>query len=538
MLAAVFANPELRWLQLARAGISFSIWSYVIALGVYAFGVGGATAVGLVALVRLLPGAFAAPFGGVLVDRHSRRAVLIMSSLASAAALAASAAAGAMSAPAAVVFTLAGLFTIFCSPYVPAQGALLPLVSRTPQELSAANVTNSAMDNLGFLVGSVVTGVLLATTSPQLAFAVAAVVAAAAGLALFGVSRDRRPEYVDDSELSGAIRQTTLGFRSLWDDRRLRLVGGALTILVFFEGAADVLVVIVALQLLGLAEGSVGYLNAAWGIGALLGGGALALLLDRGRLAAGLILGSLAAGAALALPGAWPVAAAAYAAWIVMGAGYTFVEVAGMTLLQRLGSDEILGRVLGFLETSRFAAMALGSIAAPALVALFGIRGALIAMGAVLPLFAVLRWGRLRQFESGAPVAERSYALLRTNSIFAPLPVATLERLCHALTPVEASPGEEIICQGEQGKRFYLIDRGEVKISIDGEVRHVQGEGGSFGEIALLREVPRTATVTATCPTRMMALERDSFIAAVTGHVRSHQAADAVVDSRLPSRGD
>jgi hypothetical protein len=208
-----------------------------------------------------------------------------------------------------------------------------------------------------------------------------------------------------------------------------------------------------------------------------------------------------------------------------------------MTLLQRLGSDEILGRVLGFLETSRFAAMALGSIAAPALVALFGIRGALIAMGAVLPVFAVLRWGRLRQFESGAPVAERSYALLRTNSIFAPLPVATLERLCHALTSVEASPGEEIICQGEQGQRFYLIDRGEVKISIDGEVRHLQGEGGSFGEIALLREVPRTATVTATCPTRMMALERDSFIAAVTGHVRSHQAADAVVDSRLPSAG-
>jgi hypothetical protein len=249
-------------------------------------------------------------------------------------------------------------------------------------------------------------------------------------------------------------------------------------------------------------------------------------------LAAGLILGSLVAGAALALPGIWAAAVAAYAAWTFMGAGYTFVEVAGRTLLQRLGSDEILGRVLGFLETSRFAAMALGSIVAPALVALLGIRGALIALGAVLPVFALARWAPLRRFEAGAPVSERSYSLLRGNSIFAPLPVATLERLCHSLTPIEAAAGEDIVTQGALGERFYLIDQGQVEIWRDGVVRHVEGEGGCFGEIALLRDVPRTATVRAKCHTRLMALERERFIGAVTGHVRSTEAADAVVEAR------
>src|SRR5207248_11385030 len=135
-LGAVFANPGLRWMELARAAMSLAIWSYVIALGVYAFDVGGATAVGLVALVRLLPGALAAPVGGILVDRHSRRAVLVLSSLGGTAALGASAIVGAISAPAVVAFTLAGVFTIFCSPYVSAEGALAPLVARTPQELS------------------------------------------------------------------------------------------------------------------------------------------------------------------------------------------------------------------------------------------------------------------------------------------------------------------------------------------------------------------------------------------------------------------
>jgi MFS family permease len=533
-VAAAFGNPDLRRLQIAWAGMSFSVWSFAIAVGVYAFQIGGPTAVGLVGLVRLLPGALAAPFAGLVADRHSRRAVLVVSALASAVVLGGAALVAAMSAPAAVVFTLAGAVTVVSSAYLPAEGALLPFVARAPQELSAANVAHSAMDSTGFLVGSVLTGVLLATTTPEVVFAAASVVAVLTALVLMGVGRDERPAYVDDSELSGVLRQTAFGVRALLSHPGLRLVGALLTVLAFFEGAADVLVVVLALDLLGLAQGSVGYLNAGWGFGALVGGAALAMLLDRGKLASGLVLGSVATGVAMALAGAWAVPAAAYAAWIGIGIGFTVVEVTGRTLLQRLGSDEVLARVLGFMETSRLAAMALGAITAPVLVALLGARGAVVAVAGLLPLFAALRWESLRAYEIGAPVAERPYALLRENTIFAPLPVATLERLSRDLVPVEADRGGEIITQGDRGDRFYVIDSGEVEVFEDGVLCRTQRNGDAFGEIALLRNVPRSATVRATRMTRLLALDRDHFIGAVTGHLRSRQAAERVAGARLP----
>jgi MFS family permease len=306
----------------------------------------------------------------------------------------------------------------------------------------------------------------------------------------------------------------------------MRLVAATLTLLLFLEGAADVLVVILALDLLELGPGSVGYLNAAWGVGALLGGAALALLLDRGHLAAGLVLGSVVAGVSMALPGLWVVAVAGYLGWLGMGAGYTFVEVVARTLMQRLGSDETLARVLSFLETARFTAMALGSIAAPALIALLGIEGTLIAIGAMLSGFALLRWSSLRGLEIGAPVEEGRYRLLRDHAIFAPLPVDTVERLSHDLVAVDAAAGESIVTQGEPGDRVYLIFE-------DGEFRRAQSEGDCFGEIALLNDVPRTATVRATLDCRLLALDRARFISAVTGHRRSHEAAGAVVRNRL-----
>ena len=217
--------------------------------------------------------------------------------------------------------------------------------------------------------------------------------------------------------------------------------------------------------------------------------------------------------------------------------GFTFVEVAARTLIQRLGSDETLARVFGVLETARLAAMALGSIAVPAAVGLLGIRGALIALAAMMPAFALLRWAALRGFETGAPVAERPYALLRANPIFESLPIAALERLSHDAVGIEAAPGQEIITQGERGDRFYLIDAGEVEVLTDGVFRGREGEGQSFGEVALLRECTRTATVRATRATRLLTLERDQFITAVTGHARSHETAHAVAEERVPWQG-
>jgi len=178
--------------------------------------------------------------------------------------------------------------------------------------------------------------------------------------------------------------------------------------------------------------------------------------------------------------------------------------------------------------------MALGSLGAIALIELLHPRGALIALGALMPVFVIFCWARLRAYEVGAPVAEGPYRLLRENSIFAPLPVATVERLSHDLDPVEVPAGEEVIVQGEIGDRFFLIEQGEVEVFENGVFRRNEGPGESFGEIALLRDVPRTATVRTTVQTRLLVLERDQFLLAVGGHRRSHQVAHTVIDDRWP----
>jgi MFS family permease len=538
-LAVDFGNRDLALLGIARAGTSFASWSFAIALGVYGFEFGGAVAVGEVALIRLLPGALASPFTGLLGDRFPRRTVLIGSGLAITLVLAGASAAAALDSRAGVVAILAGVFTIANSGYVPAEAALLPALARSPQELSAANVTHSAMDNLGYLSASLATGVLLAVSSPAVVFAVAGAVAliTTGGLTLIGL--DKRPDYVaDGADAAGLLRQSVLGFRTLFEHPGLRLIGTVAVIVVFFEATIDVMVVIVALDLLHLGHGSVGFLNASWGIGALLAGSVLSLLVNRGRLAAGLAAGCAVVGVATVLPAAWPVAVAAYAAWLGIGLGYTVIEVAWKTLLQRLGSDETLGRVVGSLESARLAAMALGSISASLLTELLGIRGALLLLASLLPAVILITWVRLRAFEVGAPVAEEQFQLLRGNSIFAPLPVATLERISHDLVPVRTAAGEEVITQGDIGDRFYLIEEGQVEVFENDVFRRNEGPGECFGEIALLRDVPRTATVRTTAATTLLALDREQFITAVTGHRRSHQIAHTVVDDRwAPERG-
>ena len=530
-----FSNRNLTLLGLARLGVSFSSWCFTIALGVYGFEAHGALGVGLVAVIRLLPGALASPFAGLLGDRNPRRAVMMWSSLAMAVVLTGATAAAALEAPPAVVFVFPALFAIAASGYGPAESALSPALARTPQELSAGNVTHAALETGGFLLAALLTGVLLTQSSTEVIFGVAAAVLFAAGLALSLVPPDRRPAYDrDEDDVAGVLREVGAGRRALREHPGSRLAMAVMIALVFFEGFADVLVVVLALHELHLAEGSVGFLNAAWGFGALAGSAALALLLDRGRLVIAIAGGSLVAGLAIMLPGAWPVAVAAYIGWALVGGGYNFAEVTAKTLLQRVSSDETLSRVLSVMESGRLAAMALGSIGATVLVEAVDVRVSLIILGALLPAFMLICWSRLRGFEVGVPVAEEHYHLLRENSIFAPLPIATVERITRDLSPQETPGGEDVIVQGEVGDRFYLIESGQVEVFENGAFRRNEGPGESFGEIALLRDVPRTATVRTTEPTRLLVLERDQFLGAVTGHRRSHQVAHTVVDDRWP----
>jgi MFS family permease len=530
-----FSNRDMGLLGVATAAMFFATWCFTIALGVYGFEAHGAAGVGIVALVRFLPAAIVSPLVGLLIDRFPRRSVMLGSALAATTVLFLAATAAALDAPTAVVFAFPALFAIASCGYSPAHAALTPTLVETPQQLSASNVTHSVMENGGALLAALAAGVLLGPTSPAFVIGVAAVAALFVCLLVRGVQSDSRPAYVGEKdEVASAFREVTLGARALAFHPALRLSSATLVMLFLFEGFADVLVVVMALELLDLGQGSVGFLNATWGVGAVIGAMALGVLFDRGRLVPAIAGGSVLVGLATMLPGIAPHPATAYAGWLAIGIGFVFVEVAAKTLMQRLGSDETLGRVIGSLEAGRQAAMALGSIGAVLLVGLLDVRGALVALGALLPLFVILWWTRLRAYEVGAPVAEEHYRLLRNNSIFAPLPLATLERLSHDLVSLEVRAGEDVIVQGEIGDRFFLIEGGQVEVFEDGVFRRNEGPGESFGEIALLHNVPRTATVRTTSDSRLLALDRDQFLLAVTGHRRSHQLARAVVDERWP----
>ncbi len=300
-------------------------------------------------------------------------------------------------------------------------------------------------------------------------------------------------------------------------------------------GAMRVLIVVTALDLLDIGNSGVGFLNSAMGVGALLGAGVAFALVGRKRLASDFAAGLVLIGAGLGLIGVWPTAIGAILLMGVFGIGGTLVDVSGVTLMQRAVRDEVLGRVFGALESVLVAGLAAGALVTPALLDALGIRGSLIVVGSLLPALAVLLWRRLAAIDARAHLPAERIGLLQSNSIFAPLPPPAVEHLAAKLVPLSVKSGEFVFRQGDPGDRFYVIEDGRVEITIDGEPVNDLWPAEAFGEIALLHDVPRTGSAKAVEETRLLALDRDEFIAAVTGHARSRAAADALVGARLGS---
>ena len=221
----------------------------------------------------------------------------------------------------------------------------------------------------------------------------------------------------------------------------------------------------------------------------------------------------------------------------LLGVGFAFVEIAQTTLLQRLVPDEVLGRAVGVVESVYVGATAIGALLAPPLVAALGLDAALIALGAGLALVAVRLAPALARFEAAVPIGEEEFGLLRGVPFLAPLAVATVENLAQRVEHLSIEKGQTVIQQGDHGDRFYVIAEGEVEVRVDGQAHALENRGDFFGEIALLHDVARTATVVGTRPGRLLALDREHFLAAVTGQPRSTEAARAVVRERWDGAG-
>jgi MFS family permease len=530
---AVFANPGLRRIELALVGSVTGEWAYAIALAVFAYGRGGAAAVGLVGLIRFLPSALAAPLAAVLGDRYRRGLVMVLADVLRALAMVAAAVAVFVDAPAGAVYALAGFVSVVSTAFRPAQAALLPSLARTPDELTAANVASTTIESVGSFVGPALGGLLLAATDAGVVFAATAATFVWSALLVLGIGSEPPP--AERSGKTGIAAEAAAGFRVIASEARLRLVLALYGAQTLVAGALNVLIVVAALELLDLGQSGPGFLNSAVGIGGLVGAVVALVLVGRRRLASDFGLGLVLWGVPIALIGVWPSEAAALVLLAVLGIGNTLVDVAALTLLQRAAPDEVLARVFGVIESLLVGALGAGAILAPLLVSLLGIRGALIATGALLPVLAAVAWRRLVRIDAEVAVPERELSLLRRLPMFAPLPAATLEHLAGALMARWVEAGSTVVREGEPGELFYVVGSGRVDVSQDGRVLATLGPGEYFGEIALLREVPRTATVVARERSELLTLERDEFVAAVTGHAESKEAADAVIGARLGS---
>jgi MFS family permease len=528
-LGAVMGNTNLRRVELAWGASIAAEWAHFVALGIFAYDAGGTAAVGIAGLVRMLPAALIAPLASGLGDRFRRERFLLAIALVGSAALAGSGAAFIYGRNQVVIYLLAGVVGITSTLFRPALQAILPSLARTPEELIASNGASSTIESLGMLAGPLLAGVLVSLADPGLVF----LVSAAALLVAAGLLARVRPEGRIQLTAAGRgddARELLLGgFRAV-NHPKPRLIVGLFFAQTFVRGCLNVLIVVFVFRVLDTGDGTVGYLLAAIGAGGLVGAFG-AMTLEGRRLAVPLGVALVFWGLPIALVAPRPYLPAAVLLLAVVGAANSVEDVAGFTLLQRIVPDELLTRALGVTWGIAMGGLALGSITAPAIVAALGPRVAFALVGSILPLLTLISWRWLVRIdrEIAAPTAE--LALVGAVPLFAPLSVAAKEHLAAKLTRVDVAPGEVVVRAGESGDRFYVVADGELEIT--NGVQRKAAAGDFFGEIALLRDVPRTATVKAIAPSHLYALDRDDFLAAVTGHSAVHAAGEAVVEERL-----
>jgi MFS family permease len=525
-------NPDLRRAQLSFLAAWTAEWAFTVGLGIVAFRDGGATAVGLVGLLRMVPSAILAPLLSPLADRGRRERVLILVSLLRGLATGVAAFVVGVGAPTPIVYLLAVLSTIVATLYRPAHSALLPSLCRSAYELASANVVRGLLDSTATLVGPLLAAVLLELTGVTVVFATAAAASVWASVLLIGLRYDAppRPSAPKGSNLVGAAVE---GIRVVGRNADLALIMGLAAAQSLTRGALTVLTVVVSIDLLGTGEPGVGVLTAAIGAGAVLGSLAASLLVGTRRLGALFAAGVVLWGLPVTLMGVVPHQLTALVLLACVGVGNALIDLGGFTLLARLASDTVLARVFGVLESIVALSIGLGAFAASLTVDWTGVRATLVMVGLLCPTCAVVSWRRLRRLDRSVGVRDRDIALLHTVAMLNPLLLPSIEQLARGLESLDVPAGGAVFRQGDVGDRYFVIESGEAEVVGDGRVVAVLRPGEGFGEIALLRRTTRTATVRALSDLRLKVLRSDHFLPVVLGYTPSAREAGAVVDSRL-----
>jgi MFS family permease len=512
VLGRVLRNPRLRRVELAFAGFAMAEYGVWTAILVYAYTRGGTTTAGLIAVLQLVPAAVVAPLAAAVTDRRGGAFALALGYALQAVAMGATGALILAGAPPAGVYAAAVVAASAVTLSRPAQASLLASLVEHPDELTAATAVSGWMESASALAGPALAGLLIALDGPGLVFAAFAI---AVGVSLLLVSRlqPMEPPAADDADESqddGVLA----GLRILRREAATR----ALVLVIAAEhlaiGALDVLVVVLAISALGLGSPAAGYLNAAFGLGATVGGLAAVGLIGARSISRPLVGAAIAWGVAFVVLGVARTAPIAFAVLPVAGLCQAVVDTAGRSLLVRVTPHAVLGRVFGVLEGLAMAALAAGSLLVPILVALGGVRLALLGVAAVLVVAVTVPLATLRAVGRAVPRPD-AIRLLRGHPLFSSLPAPVLEGLARDLQADPVRAGRVVITEGDIGDRFYLIADGSFDVTIAGDHLRTLADGDGFGEIALLRDVLRTATVTARTDGLLYGLERQPFLDAL-----------------------
>jgi MFS family permease len=492
---------------------SIGDWLYLVAILVVVYQEGGsAVLLGIVGAARILPYVLLSVPAGIVADRFDRRMVLLSTDIARGVLMLVLAAAVIVDAPTLFIIAVSILAACFSTFFGPAIAAFLPtLVSE--DDLGPANSAWATLDNLAFIIGPALAGILLAGGNLALAFMLNAISFGIVAIVLWRLPVDRREAPREDEDEAGE-REEGISWRELAGPLAGPFILDSANS--FVTGGIGVLTVVIALDVLNAGEAGTGYLNAATGVGGVVAGIAGGALLAR-RLSVPLLIGGVASAIGLV----WlALAGGLVPAMIAMGvavAGLLLLDVVNTTLIQRLVPDELRGRAMGVLQTSSAILYSFGSLLAPVLASVFGVPVVLVAFAAIAVLGVVaalaLNAGR------GEPEAiDPARARLLEHPIFAGLPAPRLETAARLLKPVPMAAGEVVVREGDPADRFYLIADGTLSVSQGADATHLRdlGPGDVFGEIGLLRQSPRTATVTATTDGSLLALEGDQFLELVS----------------------
>ena len=516
-LREALGNEGIRRLEIAwMVGIAADA-AFLVLLLVVVYGREGALAIGVLGAVRMVPAVLSGMLSGSVLERVRGDRLLVAIGVTRTASAGLAAVVIATGGPTIALFVLAAVAAAAGAPVRPIQATLMPALARSPGELVASNMAWTTGEGLGSFAGPFIAGLLIAGHLEAGAAIVAALGFAITVVAVAGLRFEHAADATGGAGHAGGGLRLLDGFRAL----RRRPVPRWMMLTVYGQvlarGLLNTLLVVASIELLGMGDAGVGLLNAALGIGGLVGA-IFAVSLTRTDQLVRTGCASLAYwGAPIAVIGLLPFPGVALAAMVVIGVANAVYDIAVFTIFQRGCTNEERGPVFSVFEGVAGLGSVSGSLLAPVLLVAFGTQGALAVAGSILPVLALVVYGAIGRDDRIAVVDEPTVRLLRLVPVFAALPMTAVERVAAGLRRLEVEPGTVLMRQGDEGDEFIVIDEGEVEVTVDGRPIHRLGHGSGIGEIALVRSSPRTATVIALSPVAAYAVDCRTFLAAVSG---------------------